>query len=308
VKTYYFTAVALLIVALPIQSDAQIPRTLSYQGVLSDTSGVPKPDGAYTLTFRLYDSSVGGSVIWTETKTLQIKHGLFSTILADQTSFGVSITFEEPYWLSIQVGTEPELLPRIPLTSVAYSLGPSGFSRFQVFDNSGTFTVPPSVTKVMVEVWGGGGAGSGTSGSGNGGSGGGAGGYGKEILSVLPGAGLPVTVGTGGVGVVDGTGNPGGGSSFDVLVSASGGGGAARGVGGGVGGNSSAAFNVDGGFGTNGGSSNSPGSGGSAGGGGGSGAPGGGSAGISPGGGGSGTGIDGSAGGNGASGRIVVWW
>ena len=39
--------------------------------------------------------------------------------------------------------------------------GGLGFSHFQVFDSSGTFTVPSGVTTVMVEAWGGGGGGGG---------------------------------------------------------------------------------------------------------------------------------------------------
>lgn len=101
---------------------SQIPRTLSYQGVLTDSLGVPKPDGTYSITFRLYDGASGGTALWTEQKTLQVKRGLFSTILGDQVVFGSSLTFSTQYWLSIQVASEPELSPRVPLTPVANSL------------------------------------------------------------------------------------------------------------------------------------------------------------------------------------------
>jgi hypothetical protein len=101
--------------------EAQIPRTLSYQGVLSDTLGNPKPDGTYSFTFRLYPSSSGGSAVWEEQKTLQVRRGLFQTHLGEQVPFGSSVPFDRPYWLSIQVASEPELSPRIPLTAVGYS-------------------------------------------------------------------------------------------------------------------------------------------------------------------------------------------
>lgn len=206
-KTYYFTAVVLLLIALPFSSEAQIPRTLSYQGVLSDTSGVPKPDGSYTLTFHVYETSTGGSAIWTETKTLKTKRGLFNTILADQTPFGSSVTFDKPYWLSIQVGAEPEISLRIPLTSVAYSLNAtngSGFSNFFVFNTSGTFTVRAGVSKIMVEMWGGGGGGGGAILI-KGvvtfiGGGGGGGGYAKALFDCTQGTNYNVIVGLGGTG------------------------------------------------------------------------------------------------------------
>ncbi len=41
-------------------SFAQIPHTLSYQGILADTAGTPKPDGNYSFTFRLYTVSSAG--------------------------------------------------------------------------------------------------------------------------------------------------------------------------------------------------------------------------------------------------------
>ena len=122
-KTYMIVTSLVVLSVIPILAvEAQIPQKLSYQGVLSDTSGTPKPDGSYALTFRLYEISTGGSALWTETKTLQIKRGLFYTILSDQTPFGSSVKFDKPYWLGIQVQGEPqELSPRIPLTSVGYS-------------------------------------------------------------------------------------------------------------------------------------------------------------------------------------------
>lgn len=101
---------------------AQVPRLLSYQGVLSDTSGTPRPDGAYAMTFRLYITSSGGTPIWSESRTLQARRGLFSTMLGDVTPFVDSVRFNRRYWLSLQINNDPELFPRMPLASVAYSL------------------------------------------------------------------------------------------------------------------------------------------------------------------------------------------
>ena len=112
----------MLISSFTTSLQAQIPRTLSYQGVFTDSLGNPKSDGTYTLTFRLYDSESGGNVLWAETKLLQVKRGLFTTILGDETPLPDSLKFDRPYWLSLQVASELELSPRIPLTAVGYSL------------------------------------------------------------------------------------------------------------------------------------------------------------------------------------------
>ncbi len=112
----------LLTIILSLNLFAQIPRTLSYQGVLTDSLGNPKSDGVYSFTFRLYDVSTAGSSLWLETKDLQVKRGLFSTTLGDVTPFGSSITFTKQYWLSIKAGADPEMPQRIPLNAVGYSL------------------------------------------------------------------------------------------------------------------------------------------------------------------------------------------
>lgn len=101
---------------------AQIPRTLSYQGVLTDAAGKPRPNASYQFTFRLYEVASGGTALWTEQKTLSVTNGLFATTLGDQVAFGAAVKFDRPYWLGIQVNNEPELTPRIALTSVGYSM------------------------------------------------------------------------------------------------------------------------------------------------------------------------------------------
>ena len=111
-----------LTLMLAFSAQAQIPRSISYQGILTDTLGAPRPDGAYTMTFRLYLSSSGGSAIWSESKSLQLKGGLFSTSLGDGTPFPGSLLFNTQYWLSVQVGAGTELAPRIAMTATPYSL------------------------------------------------------------------------------------------------------------------------------------------------------------------------------------------
>jgi len=156
-KTQFSKIVEMLIfIALPCISEAQIPRTLSYQGVLSDSTGLPKSDGPYTFTFSLYDTSVQGAPIWTETKTLDVKRGLFSTVLGDEIPFGIAVKFDRPYWLGLQVEAEPELFPRIPLTSVGYSFNSEKVVglKWKVFPgtshSSGTTQITHGLTASMI--------------------------------------------------------------------------------------------------------------------------------------------------------------
>jgi hypothetical protein len=117
------------------------------------------------------------------------------------------------------------------------------------FETPGTYTwnVPPGVTSICIEVWGGGGGGN-SSNFGASGAGGGGGGYGYACFKVTPGTQYTVTVGD-----VAGRGAGGGTSSVGSLISASGGGGGAgnsgsgpSGTNGGAGGTSNAAYNITG--------------------------------------------------------------
>jgi hypothetical protein len=97
-----------------------IPRMLSYQGRLTDNSGSPVPNGNYQLTFRLYQQENGGSPFWTETQTVSVQNGLFSVLLGSVTPI-TSLPDGGTVWLSLQVGAEPELSPRLRIVSAAYS-------------------------------------------------------------------------------------------------------------------------------------------------------------------------------------------
>ncbi len=106
-----------LLLAYPFALQAQIPRTLSYQGIVTDAAGNVKPDATYRFQFEIYDAETGGNLLWgPQTEDLETKNGLFYTQLGP---FPASLTFNNPYWLGIIVGGE--ILSRVPLTSVGYS-------------------------------------------------------------------------------------------------------------------------------------------------------------------------------------------
>lgn len=215
----------------------------------------------------------------------------------------------------------------------------------QTFSTPGTFTftVPPQVTQLTVQAWGGGGGGRGDGTQSTGGGGGGA--YASGVVTVTPGQVINLTVGAGGVatsnpgqsgqasifgannvvaaGGTGGTNNGGAGGSIDASVGTSriaGGTGGNRDqsllgllAGSGGGGGGSATTTTTGGNGAN-GSGNTGGNGGTGTGNGGKGGDnlGNGANGVAPGGGGGGKGAEGllsqTLAGRGASGRIIVSW
>ena len=114
---------------------AQIPRVISYQGMLLGSNGQPVPEGNYDLTFKLYNEF--NTVMWTEVHNqVFVGNGLFQVLLGTVTPFG--IPFDKPYFLGIQVGSDPELQPRMGLTSAAYSFTAAGvFGPNNVFPSEG---------------------------------------------------------------------------------------------------------------------------------------------------------------------------
>ncbi|MBN2000236.1 hypothetical protein JW935_21985 [candidate division KSB1 bacterium] len=99
---------------------AQVPRLISYQGVLTDESGIAVPDTSCNFTFRLYDNEQNGQLLWTETQAVIVKNGLLSVALGRVQS--LDLPFDRPYWLGVSIGNGSELQPRIAFTSSPYSL------------------------------------------------------------------------------------------------------------------------------------------------------------------------------------------
>ncbi len=110
--------VAILIAAVPGQT--QIPDLMNYQGRLTDPTGTPVVDGAYSAIFRIYDET--STLRWSETHNVNTTDGLFSVRLGSNGSPLTQDIFDYPEcWLGITVGADPELTPRARLTTVPYA-------------------------------------------------------------------------------------------------------------------------------------------------------------------------------------------
>ena len=97
-----------------------IPQLLSYQGVVTDTAGRAVPNGAYMVTFSVFDSAAGGVQYWTEDQNVTTKDGRFSCLLGSVTP----IPYLPPdgnCWLEMQVHPDPAMTPRIRIASAAYA-------------------------------------------------------------------------------------------------------------------------------------------------------------------------------------------
>jgi hypothetical protein len=97
----------------------------TYQGLLNQ-SGMPA-NGTFTFQFLLYDAATAGTQIGsTQTKTILVSNGLFTTVLNDAGEFGSSAFNGEARYLEIRVsdngGTSyTTLTPRQSLTAAPYA-------------------------------------------------------------------------------------------------------------------------------------------------------------------------------------------
>ena len=101
---------------------AQIPRTISYQGLLISPSGVPIGDGKHVIKVSFYDNVNALTDIYNDAQDIPTKEGLFNMIIGAVTPIPATVDFSKPYWLGVSVDGGAEMSPRTALTSVPYAL------------------------------------------------------------------------------------------------------------------------------------------------------------------------------------------
>jgi len=96
------------------------PRTMNYQGYLTNSSGSPM-NGTVIMNFCIYDAPTGGDMLWNEThNSVTVEKGIFSVILGESTP--LNLVFDKPYYLGIEVNGDGEMSPRQPMTGVPHAL------------------------------------------------------------------------------------------------------------------------------------------------------------------------------------------
>ena len=109
---------ALLIVIAPATGHAAIPQKINYQGYLTDPQGTVI-DATVSMVFSIYSQASGGTALWTETQTVTVTDGVFSTNLGYTNP--ITLPFDTPYYLGVTIGSDNEMTPRQALTTVAYA-------------------------------------------------------------------------------------------------------------------------------------------------------------------------------------------
>jgi hypothetical protein len=128
-------------------ANAQVPYLINYQGRLTDDLGDPVSNGAYLLTFRIWSDSISESPTdreWIDPDhPVVVVNGIFNCQLGSREALPPWIIANDTaLWLGIQVGADPEISPRVRLTSVPYAYKAwkaeyAGYADSAVFVTSG---------------------------------------------------------------------------------------------------------------------------------------------------------------------------
>jgi len=128
------TAIILILALIAGAILAQVPNLFNYQGRLTDAEGTPL-DGNFVMQFTLYNEPEEGEILWTsEEQEVKVTKGLFSYILGLNSPIPEDLTFNHQIlYLGITIEGEEEIVPRVQLTSAAFSRS-SGFA-WDIVDN-----------------------------------------------------------------------------------------------------------------------------------------------------------------------------
>jgi hypothetical protein len=107
---FYFSSISL----------AEIPHTISYQGILTDAQGDAVPNGDFNVTFSIYDDSLSGNLLWSEQQAIHTSDGIFNVNLGVVSSIPDS-AFQSRAYIGFQIEGQAEMTPRVALQSVPYS-------------------------------------------------------------------------------------------------------------------------------------------------------------------------------------------
>lgn len=107
---------------------AQIPQSILYQGILTDSLGAPVPNGTYFIRFRIWSDSISNNTLFEKwngnIQTFEISGGLLEATLGSPpmpTLPSNLFNSDTSFYLGMTVGASDELRPRIKFAAVPYA-------------------------------------------------------------------------------------------------------------------------------------------------------------------------------------------
>jgi hypothetical protein len=119
-NTLWLSAVVILLGALS-SAHADVPTTINVQGILLDSGGDPVTVMS-NVTFTIYDAATEGTSKWSNTRSITPDdQGRFNVTLGELSPIPETVFDDPDRWLGIQVELDPEMDPRMKLTSLGYA-------------------------------------------------------------------------------------------------------------------------------------------------------------------------------------------
>lgn len=102
--------VVVMMAYLSVYASGIQDKLINFQGFLTDTSSNAL-DGTYAITFRIYENAGDQTPIWAEHHaSVTVIKGNASILLGSVSA--LNLTFDQPRYIGIQVGNDPEMTPR----------------------------------------------------------------------------------------------------------------------------------------------------------------------------------------------------
>ncbi len=96
--------------------------TLSQQGRIMDSAGVPLDSAATAVRFSLFNTPSGGTAVWTDTIAVDFENGYYSTTLGMGVEMDDADFADDDLYLAIQIGAGAELGSRMKVSSVPFAV------------------------------------------------------------------------------------------------------------------------------------------------------------------------------------------
>lgn len=126
-KFFKIVLTSLIVLVAFVSMTASISAAeISYQGMLTDGSDDPVPDGGYSIHVAFFDDSIGGTKLWEETHlNVQLTDGRFSMVLGrvvpvEDGWYGGASAFD--VWMEVDVNEDGPVSPRTLMTSMPQAM------------------------------------------------------------------------------------------------------------------------------------------------------------------------------------------
>ena len=126
-KSFLVGLAAASALALPVSNiEAQVPRYITFQGMLLKQDNTPVADGPHSIRVEFYPGASGGAPVHVEPISVNTVGGAFSTVIGEKVDIPTNADFKEGYWF--EVDYQCVKIPRMKITTSPYALRNSNLS------------------------------------------------------------------------------------------------------------------------------------------------------------------------------------